>query len=75
MRQPRPTDPIGSIGWTERTGGVLTARGLNRDTTNGLSSYSKAELVDLAAGFRIRGRSSMTKDELVTALTTASRER
>src|SRR5262249_8850971 len=22
----RPTDPIGSIGWTERTGGVLTAR-------------------------------------------------
>jgi hypothetical protein len=26
MGQPRPTDPIGSIGWTERTGGVLTAR-------------------------------------------------
>ena len=26
MRQPRPTDPIGSIGWTGRTGGVLTAR-------------------------------------------------
>jgi hypothetical protein len=52
-----------------------TARALNRDTTNGLSSYSKAELVDLAAGFRIRGRSSMTKDELVAALTTASRER
>jgi hypothetical protein len=25
MRQPRHTDPIGSIGWTERTGGVLTA--------------------------------------------------
>ena len=24
MSQPRPTDPIGSIGWTERTGGVLT---------------------------------------------------
>jgi len=24
--QPRPADPIGSIGWTERTGGVLTAR-------------------------------------------------
>ena len=52
-----------------------TARALNRDATNGLSSYSKAELVDLAAGFRIRGRSSMTKDELVAALTTASRER
>src|SRR3954451_497488 len=26
MSQPRPTDPIGSIEWTERTGGVLTAR-------------------------------------------------
>ena len=26
MSQPRPTDPVGSIGWTERTGGVLTAR-------------------------------------------------
>src|SRR3954469_19990345 len=26
MSQPRPTDPIGSIAWTERTGGVLTAR-------------------------------------------------
>ena len=26
MSQPRPTDPIGSIGWTERTGGVLTTQ-------------------------------------------------
>ena len=26
MSQPRHTDPIGTIGWTERTGGVLTAR-------------------------------------------------
>jgi hypothetical protein len=26
MSPPRPTDPIGSIGWAERTGGVLTAR-------------------------------------------------
>jgi hypothetical protein len=26
VSQPRATDPIGSIGWTERTGGVLTAR-------------------------------------------------
>src|SRR5688572_18338400 len=26
MSQARPTDPIGSIAWTERTGGVLTAR-------------------------------------------------
>jgi chromosome segregation ATPase len=50
-----------------------TARALNQDTTNGLSSYSKAELVDLAAGIGIRGRSTMTKEELVAALTTASR--
>ena len=26
MGQPRPTEPIGSISWTERTGGALTAR-------------------------------------------------
>src|SRR5829696_8774911 len=26
MSRPRLTDPIGSIGWTERTGGVLTTR-------------------------------------------------
>src|SRR5215212_4252889 len=26
MSNARPTDPIGSITWTERTGGVLTAR-------------------------------------------------
>src|SRR3954454_22334986 len=26
MSHPRPTDPIGSIQWAERTGGVLTPR-------------------------------------------------
>ena len=26
MSQPSPSEPIGSIGWTERTGGVLTTR-------------------------------------------------
>jgi colicin import membrane protein len=52
-----------------------TARALNRDTTNGLSSYSKAELMDLAAGIDVRGRSTMTKDELIAALRTASRKR
>jgi hypothetical protein len=51
-----------------------TARALSRDTTNGLSSYNKAELVELAAGIGIRGRSTMTKDELVAALRTASRQ-
>ena len=50
-----------------------TARALNRETTNGLSTYSKAELVDLAAELGIRGRSNMTKKELVAALRTASR--
>jgi colicin import membrane protein len=50
-----------------------TARSLNQETTNGLGSYSKAELVDLAAGIGIRGRSTMTKKELVAALRTASR--
>ncbi|HEX5468370.1 MAG TPA: hypothetical protein VFW80_04905 [Gaiellaceae bacterium] len=52
-----------------------TARALNRETANGLSSYNKAELVELAAGIGIRGRSTMTKDELVAALRTASRRR
>jgi colicin import membrane protein len=51
-----------------------TARALNRETTNGgLGSFSKAELVDLAAGVGIRGRSTMTKKELVAALRRASR--
>lgn len=50
-----------------------TARALNRDTTNGLSSYNKPELVELAAGMGIRGRSSMTKAQLVTTLRRASR--
>ena len=26
MSRPRPSEPIGSIGWTERTGGMLTTR-------------------------------------------------
>ena len=50
-----------------------TAHALNRDTTNGLSSYNKPELVELAAGMGIRGRSSMTKAELVSALRRATR--
>jgi chromosome segregation ATPase len=55
------------------TSAKQTARALNQETTNGLSSYSKAELVDLAAGMDIRGRSTMTKEELVAALKRASR--
>jgi F0F1-type ATP synthase membrane subunit b/b' len=53
-----------------------TARDLNRETANGgLSSYSKAELADLAAAAGISGRSNMTKQELVTALRSTSRNR
>jgi hypothetical protein len=53
-----------------------TARELNRDTTNGgLKSYNKSELVELAGGIGIKGRTTMTKDELVEAITRASRRR
>jgi hypothetical protein len=55
------------------TSAKQTARALNKETTNGLSSYNKAELVELAAGIGIRGRSTMTKEELVAALRSASR--
>jgi type I site-specific restriction-modification system R (restriction) subunit len=52
------------------------ARQLNRDTANGgLKSYNKPELVELAASMDIQGRSSMTKGELVQAITRASRKR
>jgi hypothetical protein len=52
-----------------------TARDLNRETANGgLGSYSKAELIDLAAAAEISGRSHMTKQELVTALRSTSRK-
>ena len=52
-----------------------TAGDLNRETANGgLSSYSKAELVDLAAAAGISGRSNMTKQELVTALGSTPRK-
>jgi DNA repair exonuclease SbcCD ATPase subunit len=52
-----------------------TARDLNRETANGgLNSYSKAELVDLAAAAGISGRSNMTKQELVTALGSTPRK-
>ena len=53
-----------------------TARALERDTTNGgLESYNKPELVELAAGIGIEGRTNMTKAELVDAIAKASRTR
>jgi hypothetical protein len=52
-----------------------TARELRRETTNGgLKSYNKPELVDLAATIGIKGRTTMNKDELVDAITRASRQ-
>jgi hypothetical protein len=52
-----------------------TAREL-RDTTNGgLKSYSKPELVELAASIGINAPTNMTKPELVGAITKASRKR
>jgi colicin import membrane protein len=53
-----------------------TARELSRDTANGgLKSYNKPELIDLAASIGIEGRTNMTKDELVEAITRAARGR
>ena len=53
-----------------------TARELNRDTTNGgLKSYNKPELVELAASIGVKRRTSMTKGELVDAITRSSRQR
>ena len=50
------------------------ARELKRDTTNGgLESYTKPQLVELAASIGIEGRTNMTKDELVDAVAKASR--
>ena len=47
---------------------------LGGSTTNGdLKSYNKPELVELAAGIGIEGRTTMTKDELIKAITKASR--
>jgi hypothetical protein len=51
-----------------------TARELSGDLTNGgLESYNKPELVELAASIGIKGRTNMTKGELVRAITNASR--
>jgi hypothetical protein len=51
-----------------------TVRELNRVPRNGgLKSYNKAELIELAASIGIRGRTNMTKGELVDAIARASR--
>ena len=51
-----------------------TARALKSNPTNGdLKAYNKPELLQLAAGIGIEGRTNMTKDELVNAIAKASR--
>jgi colicin import membrane protein len=50
-----------------------TARELDRAPTNGLESYRKPELIELAASIGIEGRTNMTKGELIDAIANASR--
>ena len=53
-----------------------TARELDRETVDGgLDAYKKPELVELAAGIGIENATSMTKGELVDAITKAARVR
>ena len=50
------------------------AQELERAPANGdLESYNKPELVKLASGMGIEGRTTMTKSELVDAIAKASR--
>lgn len=49
-----------------------TVRHLARDATNGLDSYKKPELIELAASVGVEGRTNMTKDELIDAIAKAS---
>jgi hypothetical protein len=51
------------------------AHELEREGTNGLDAYKKPELVELAATIGIEGRTDMTKDELIDAITKAPRRR
>ena len=52
-----------------------TARELSREGVDGLHGYGKPELVDLAATMGIEKRTEMRKDELVSAIMKAARER
>jgi colicin import membrane protein len=52
-----------------------TARELSRETPNGgLKSYNKPELIELAASIGIKRRTNMTKDQLVDAIMSATRQ-
>jgi hypothetical protein len=65
MSQPRPTDPIGSIGWTERTGGVLTTREcltLARPLLPASSgAWARADQRLAVHGIELRGRADDVK--------------
>ena len=49
------------------------AQRLEQEGTNGLDAFKKPELVELASTIGIEGRTEMTKDELVDAITSAAR--
>jgi hypothetical protein len=56
-----------------KTDAKHTARELRNAANGGLDSYSRVELVELAAAIGIEGRTSMTKSELLDAIAKASR--
>jgi colicin import membrane protein len=58
-----------------REDAAVSAKGMaQREQTNAnLESQSKAELLDLAAGMEIEGRTKMSKSELIAAITKAAR--
>jgi colicin import membrane protein len=59
-----------------KTSAKQTARRLDRESENGgLESYSKADLVELAASLDIEGRTNMNKAELVDAIAKTSHSR
>lgn len=61
---------------TSRTTAKRAARELERDSSNGgLESHNKPELIQLAASIGIENRTTMSKSELVDAITKASRTR
>lgn len=62
------------VGYQAAVAAKRTARGLQSDKLDlDLDSQTKAELLDLAAAMQIDGRTTMTKDELVTAIAKNSR--
>jgi hypothetical protein len=63
------------IGAQSKANAKGAARELQRGGNGGLQSHSKPELLDLAAGIGIEGRTTMRKGELIDAIAKASRSR